>query len=87
MAIPGSRSTHNWPAVQLVERLLFPAEFHPVRGRPEPDFGAIHLELRRKHVTLQLLWEECCTERPAGAPGPALRPPGMTHVSRLCQGW
>jgi transposase len=41
-----------------LERLLFPAELHPVRSRPEPDFGAIHLELRRKHVTLQLLWEE-----------------------------
>ena len=49
-----------------LERLLFPAEKHPVRSRPEPDFGAIHLELRRKHVTLQLLWEEYREAHPDG---------------------
>jgi transposase len=51
---------------EALERLLFPAELHPVRSRPEPDFGAIHLELRRKHVTLQLLWEEYRGAHPDG---------------------
>jgi transposase len=39
-------------------RLLFPSEGQPVKSQPEPNFSGIHLELRRKHVTLQLLWEE-----------------------------
>ena len=51
---------------EALEWLLFPAERHPVRSRPEPDFGAIHLELRRKHVTLQLLWEEYRGAHPDG---------------------
>ena len=51
---------------EALERVLFPAELHPVRSRPEPDFGAIHLELRRKHVTLQLLWEEYRGAHPDG---------------------
>lgn len=29
-----------------------------VRRRIEPDWAAIHLELKRPHVTLMLLWEE-----------------------------
>jgi len=29
-----------------------------VRRRAEPDWAAIHLELKRPHVTLMLLWEE-----------------------------
>ncbi len=43
---------------EALERLLFPSEGQPVKGRPEPDYAVIHLELRRKHVTLQLLWQE-----------------------------
>lgn len=43
---------------EALERLLFPSEGQPVKDRPEPDYAAIHLELRRKHVTLQLLWQE-----------------------------
>jgi transposase len=53
----------SWPLPpemddEALERLLFPSEGHPVKERPEPDYAAIHLELRRKHVTLQLLWQE-----------------------------
>jgi transposase len=40
-------------------RLLFPDEHKPKLNRPEPDFARIHEELRRKHVTKQLLWQEC----------------------------
>src|SRR5437870_12551000 len=41
----------------VLERLLFSDECHPVRTRPEPDWAAIHRELRRPHVTKQLLWQ------------------------------
>src|SRR5688572_130840 len=41
-----------------LSRLLFPDEHRPQPNRPEPDWAQIHLELRKKHVTKQLLWEE-----------------------------
>lgn len=47
-------------------RLLFRDEGHPAPSRPEPDWARIHVELRRKHVTKQLLWEEYKTEQPDG---------------------
>src|ERR1019366_2234694 len=34
--------------------------------RPQPDWPAIHRELRRKGVTLQLLWEEHRAAHPDG---------------------
>ena len=34
--------------------------------RPEPDWPAVHRELRRKGVTLQLVWEEHRVAHPAG---------------------
>ena len=34
--------------------------------RPLPDLAYVHKELRRKHVTLQLLWDEYRTEHPDG---------------------
>ena len=37
-----------------------------VPTRPLPDMAHIHKELRRKHVTLQLLWEEYRAEHPNG---------------------
>jgi transposase len=43
---------------EALERALFPDEGVAVPGRPEPDYAYIHLELRRKHVTLLLLWQE-----------------------------
>jgi transposase len=36
------------------------------RSRPPPDFGAVHAELRRKGVTLQLLWIEYREREPTG---------------------
>jgi transposase len=47
-------------------RLLFPDEGRPQPNRPEPDWARIHLELRKKHVTKQLLWEEYKSEQPNG---------------------
>ena len=43
---------------EALTRLLFPHESHPSAHRPEPDWAAIHAELRRKHVSKQLLWQE-----------------------------
>jgi transposase len=47
-------------------RLLFADERKARPGRPEPDWGRLHLELRKKHVTKQLLWEEYKAEQPDG---------------------
>jgi transposase len=66
------RASVTWSAVQSMdedglERLLFPTETSKVEvGRVLPDWGHIHTELRRKHVTLQLLWEEYRLEHPQG---------------------
>jgi transposase len=62
----------TWSDVQSmndegIERLLFPTK--PSKSevrRMLPDWGHIHTELRRKHVTLQLLWEEYRLEHPDG---------------------
>jgi transposase len=36
------------------------------RRQPEPDWATIHHELKRKHVTLALLWDEYIAEQPQG---------------------
>src|SRR6185369_12133499 len=36
------------------------------RRRAEPDWAAIHRELKRKHVTLQILWDEYIEQNPDG---------------------
>ena len=36
------------------------------RRRPEPDWAALNLELKRKHVTLQILWDEYIDANPGG---------------------
>jgi len=54
----------SWPlAPELsdadIERRLFPQlATQPRRAKLQPDFGAVHQELKRKGVTLALLWEE-----------------------------
>jgi transposase len=56
-----------WPqAATLSEAVLMQALFERggasahrgARRRTEPDWAALHLELKRPHVTLMLLWEE-----------------------------
>ena len=52
----------DWPGVQgcdetALQRRLLVAPQKP-RGHIQPDFGRLHLELRRKGMTLMLLWEE-----------------------------
>jgi transposase len=52
-----------------LEELLFPHARPLVERYAAPDFAHIHQELKRKGVTLQLLWEEYV----AAHPGPAYR--------------
>jgi transposase len=63
----------GWPLPEdldedQLEQLLFPdgdgQGLQP--SRPLPDMEQIHKELRRVHVTLQLLWEEYRAEHPDG---------------------
>lgn len=62
----------GWPLPEGVDagrlqELLFPELAEGVRpSRPLPDMEQIHSELRRKHVTLRLLWEEYRAEHPEG---------------------
>jgi transposase len=65
----------NWPAAGgLTEAALAGTIFKRtaqsshlgVRRRVEPDWAALHLELKRPHVTLMLLWEEYRAENAQG---------------------
>jgi transposase len=65
----------TWPLPEdldeeRLDQLLFPAaeatEGSSRPARPLPDLAHVHKELRRKHVTLQLLWEEYRSEHPDG---------------------
>jgi transposase len=54
---------------EALEARLFPAStaLAEIKARrPQPDWRTIHRELRRKGVTLQLLWEEHRAAHPNG---------------------
>jgi transposase len=51
---------------ELEQRILSPASPPTPAKRIEPDCNVIHRELRRKGVTLQLLWEENVESHPGG---------------------
>ena len=50
-----------------LEALLFPHAPPRAVSYAAPDFALIHQELKRKGVTLQLLWEEYSAAHPEGA--------------------
>ncbi len=50
-----------------LEAQLFRAAGAPVASHATPDFARMHQELKRKGVTLQLLWEEYSTAHPGCA--------------------
>src|SRR6266566_4656409 len=58
------RAGLSWPlpenlSDESLERILYPPPNVTAKDRrPQPDWAAIHRELRRSGVTLQLLWEE-----------------------------
>ena len=63
----------DWADIEAIneeelERLLFPASLSPTVSleRPLPDCAQIHKELRNKHVTLMLLWQEYKEQHPQG---------------------
>ena len=66
------RAGLNWPGAEAwddaaLERALFPPPPNVLaRARGLPDFGAVHRELKRKDVTLFLLWEEYKATHPDG---------------------
>jgi transposase len=73
MAKRFERSGLNWPVpldmtdTELEMRLY--GEAGTKRGhrrRPEPDWAALNRELKRKHVTLQILWDEYIEANPDG---------------------
>lgn len=49
-----------------LERRLFPPQEPSSVKRPEPEWQTVHNELRRKGVTLELLWQEYKAEQPDG---------------------
>jgi len=54
----------TWPVpeeiddAELERRLLTPPSFEATPPRAQPDWNHVHKELKRRGVTLQLLWEE-----------------------------
>jgi transposase len=66
------RSGLSWPLKDDLddgglERLLFlNSETQPCENRSVPDWAYIHRELRRKAVTLMLLWQEYKQQYPDG---------------------
>ena len=61
----------KWPlpddqSDEALELLLFGPVKESPTSRAPVDFAAIHAELRRKHVTLALLWEEYRVQHPEG---------------------
>lgn len=60
----------SWPLpVELTEEALHQKLFSsvsPFESKEAPDWSAIHIELRKKGVTLQLLWHEYLSVHPQG---------------------
>ena len=54
----------TWPIPPLIDdaglerRLFTPAGFHAGSTKPLPDWTKVHEELKRRGVTLMILWEE-----------------------------
>lgn len=62
--------TLDWPMInqmseEVLENKLYPDEDYRTE-RPLPDMNFIHTELKRKGVTLQLLWQEYLEQYPDG---------------------
>jgi transposase len=62
----------SWPLPDTlddtaIERQLFATAAHtPIAKRPTPDWPIVHQELKRKGVTLLLLWQEYKASTPDG---------------------
>lgn len=67
------RSGLSWPVPAQMTDANLAARLYGVPGvkagrrkQPEPDWSVVARELKRKHVTLQVLWEEYIAARPDG---------------------
>src|SRR4051812_29878271 len=75
----------TWPIPEelddtALERKLFaPAGYNPPRSKPLPDWGHVHAELRRRGVTLALLWQGYRGQPPGGF--------GYSRFFGLYRGW
>lgn len=49
-----------------IQIVALQAGYNPPRSKPLPDWGHVHAELRRRGVTLALLWEEYRGHHPDG---------------------
>ena len=79
----------SWPLPESVddtglERRLFPVPPPSRTARPLPDWSEVQRELRRKSVTLSLLWQEYKETHPEGLQySPVLRAvPGLGREAR-----
>ena len=72
----------SWPlpegmsAAQL-DALLFPTRIDSSRQIPQPDWKCVNKELKRKSVTLSLLWVEYREKHPTGYGYPVQNLPGL----------
>jgi transposase len=79
------RAGLTWPlpdglSDEALERQLYPPRAVAAKDRrPQPDWAAIHRELRRPGVTLQLLWEEHRAVHPDGY--------GISRYCELYRAW
>ena len=79
------RAGVGWPlpeglTEEALERRLYPLSTIAAKeSRPRPNWAAIHRELRRPGVTLQLLWEEHRATHPDGY--------GYSRFCELYRGW
>ena len=60
----------GWPLPLDLDEAQLERRLFPLAHRPEavalPDYALVHQELKRKGVTLQLLWQEYKASHPAG---------------------
>jgi len=73
----------DWPSVQTLSETAL--ERHLVGGRADrpshyvpPDYGRVHQEMRRKGMTLMLLWEEYVAQHPGQ---------GTWRYSQFCENY
>ncbi len=56
----------SWPLPEGLDERALEARLFPGASVPAPDWAHVHAELRRKGVTLSLLWQEYKGEHPEG---------------------
>ena len=84
------RAGLTWPLPEgltdeALELRLYPPPIGSAKdSRPQPDWAAMHRELRRPGVTLQLLWEEYRAIHPAGYGYSRFCERYRTWEARLC---